>query len=380
MSETNQRDEDSFDELDDESSDDTSANEALGEKKSALPNDLTANKVVLNEQSIKALQGVAETARKVVDASFTFGDTVQKVSLALPKISDGLTVVLTRFAKYSSIFYRSEAFESFKRTTRSIIEALPDYMETMEKLCRSMQGALESFEYLNLLIRSEWPLYLVANEAMSLEIRELGEAERGSVADAVAEIACRHLGDSWIELVREQWCEPGDLTSGEAQVLSTALDHHLKGEYFASTALLMCMSEGLVEKYCGEVEKLEGEDLELFNKEAPGYGLKELGESGRRNRNGIFIKDKMVVLVMQVETGALIWKAASSYVINTVFANGEVGGADDRHPRRNKICHGGQTEYGTIEHSLKAILTVDVIIRLGRVIAAYREGEYGKEC
>lgn len=34
-------------------------------------------------------------------------------------------------------------------------------------------------------------------------------------------------------------------------------------------------------------------------------------------------------------------------------------------PLRNKICHGVQTNYGTEEHSLKAILAINLITRLG---------------
>ena len=33
-------------------------------------------------------------------------------------------------------------------------------------------------------------------------------------------------------------------------------------------------------------------------------------------------------------------------------------------PLRNKICHGDQLNFGTEEHSLKAILTVDMLIQL----------------
>ncbi len=35
------------------------------------------------------------------------------------------------------------------------------------------------------------------------------------------------------------------------------------------------------------------------------------------------------------------------------------------HPCRNKICHGIQLNFGTREHALKSILTIDMMIRLG---------------
>ena len=46
---------------------------------------------------------------------------------------------------------------------------------------------------------------------------------------------------------------------------------------------------------------------------------------------------------------------------------------------RNKICHGAQTEYGTVEHSLKAILVTDIVIRFGAVIFAGK-AEGARDC
>ena len=57
---------------------------------------------------------------------------------------------------------------------------------------------------------------------------------------------------------------------------------------------------------------------------------------------------------------------------DTTFANAMDVDLAAHNPLRNKICHGQQTEYGTQEHSLKAILVTDIVIRYG---AAILEGQ-----
>ncbi|WP_418238584.1 hypothetical protein [Ellagibacter isourolithinifaciens] len=54
--------------------------------------------------------------------------------------------------------------------------------------------------------------------------------------------------------------------------------------------------------------------------------------------------------------------------MGVTFANAMDVDLAARNPLRNKICHGQQTEYGTQEHSLKAILVTDIVIRYGAVI------------
>ena len=45
-------------------------------------------------------------------------------------------------------------------------------------------------------------------------------------------------------------------------------------------------------------------------------------------------------------------------------------------PLRNKICHGLQTNYGTLEHSPKAMLAVDIVIRLPGMVRANNIREF----
>ena len=65
----------------------------------------------------------------------------------------------------------------------------------------------------------------------------------------------------------------------------------------------------------------------------------------------------------------MYWDAACKYIADTMLTSEKDWEllADDN-PLRNKICHGLQTNYGTEVHSLKAILAVDLLLRLGAIV------------
>lgn len=80
----------------------------------------------------------------------------------------------------------------------------------------------------------------------------------------------------------------------------------------------------------------------------------------------LYAKDKLLVLLVRTDNGMWVWDAATSYISDVVLTNDkDQHGLAAHNPLRNKICHCEQTNYGTREHSLKAILAIDIVMRLG---------------
>lgn len=63
---------------------------------------------------------------------------------------------------------------------------------------------------------------------------------------------------------------------------------------------------------------------------------------------------------------------AIGYIVGVTLTNDMDDELAAHNPLRNKICHGVQTEYGSLEYSLKAILVTDIVIRC---VAAALEGQ-----
>ena len=126
----------------------------------------------------------------------------------------------------------------------------------------------------------------------------------------------------------------------------------------------MNILEGLIEKYAPQNKPLDGEQTELFNTYARQLGLKETIDKGKhRNLNNI--KDKVLLILISSESGWLAFNKAVDYLVRVTLTNSMNFDLAAHNPLRNKICHGEQTEFGTLEHSLKSILVTDLIIRYG---------------
>lgn len=96
-----------------------------------------------------------------------------------------------------------------------------------------------------------------------------------------------------------------------------------------------------------------------------------MGLSRKRNgkpRELTNAKDKVLVMVVLSENGWYTFEHAAEYIVGVTFTNAMDADLAAHNPLRNKICHGQQTEYGTQEHSLKAILVTDIVIRYGTAI------------
>lgn len=74
-------------------------------------------------------------------------------------------------------------------------------------------------------------------------------------------------------------------------------------------------------------------------------------------------KTQLLWFITDAEDGILYWIKAIEYIYNTILTSKESMN-ESSHPYRNKVCHGIQMNFGTKEHALKSILTIDMMIRL----------------
>jgi hypothetical protein len=69
------------------------------------------------------------------------------------------------------------------------------------------------------------------------------------------------------------------------------------------------------------------------------------------------------------DKGHVTYDLIIDYIKDTILTStGKYEDIAEHNPLRNKICHGQQTNYGTMEHALKSILCVDLVVKLGEII------------
>lgn len=225
---------------------------------------------------------------------------------------------------------------------------------------------------LSVLTKTQWPMYLVDNPKACDQIDSLPDDAPDEVLKSrVDQIAFECLDEQWLDETRAIWESHEEISEGEMRLLVSALKRHRKQDYEGSVSLLMNIFEGLIQKYAPNDKALNEEQEEVFDKIAKRHRVDSLYSEGKRRklRN---IKDKVLLMLVTSENGWLTFDNAINYLVDITLINRMDNALAAHNPLRNQICHGKQTEFDTLEHSLKAILVTDLIIRYG---GALREGQ-----
>lgn len=218
---------------------------------------------------------------------------------------------------------------------------------------------------LSVLTKTQWPMYLVDNPKACDQIDSLPDDAPDEVLKSrVDQIAVECLDEQWLDETRAIWESHEEISEGEMRLLVSALERHRKQDYEGCVSLLMNIIEGLIDKYAPDGKALNEEQEEAFDIYAKQHRVATLYSEGKRRklRN---IKDKVLLMLVTSENGWLVFDSAINYLVDITFINSMDIALAAHNPLRNQICHGKQTEFDTLEHSLKAILVTDLIIRYG---------------
>lgn len=218
---------------------------------------------------------------------------------------------------------------------------------------------------LSVLTKTQWPMYLVDDPKACDQIDSLPDDAPDEVLKSrVDQIAFECLDEQWLDETRTIWQSHEEISKGEMRLLVSALERHRKQDYEGCVSLLMNIFEGLIEKYAPNGKALNEEQEEAFDIYAKQHRVATLYSEGKRRklRN---IKDKVLLMLVTSENGWLVFDSAINYLVDITFINSMDNALAAHNPLRNQICHGKQTEFDTLEHSLKAILVTDLIIRYG---------------
>lgn len=285
--------------------------------------------------------------------------------------------------------------ESARKFANAITTSLPDYSKLFNdvlppiahfaELARGITSAVDfglfveavrpvalRVQRVELLDRVGWPLYLVDSKSLCNELDVLtGDVSDDELRQSVSRIAAENLGLEWLKDTRACWAGHKELGVGKYALLSRALNRHESGDYEGCVALLMNLFEGLLNMYMPITKAPDEERKKLFDWHAEELGITSTDRKNGGARELVSAKDKVLLLVVCADDGWCALEHAMRYIVKVILTNEMDEEVAAHNPLRNKICHGIQTEYGTLEHSLKAILVTDIVIRYG---AAALEG------
>lgn len=223
------------------------------------------------------------------------------------------------------------------------------------KIVTSFQEALIPIHYLNLLERLKWPIFLIDDDMLREKIM-LACTEKEDL-EKVKNIIFDYCTNEFLQTLEDDWSHCEVISEARQPVLKEAILMHNQGYYYASTSMLMCQVYGVASDIVHFAKKNDlqiADDMKDFAAEHFTIKREDIDTE----------KGKIMQMVIITESGMLLWDAMATYLKNEILCSSESKKRWATQPLRNKICHGDQLNFGTKEHSLKAILTVDMLIQL----------------
>ena len=288
-------------------------------------------------------------------------------------INSGIRALYEPFKTF--LDYQQQLYEK----TRPVLEAFGNQFAEYSKKLSALKipaikfsneflRVLNDISYISILTKISWPLFLVDdNEVKDIVFRLCGQKNDNYPLDELASEITSFFTNEKIDEISMKW---KDILSDDLDryaVLTVAVKLHKEENYYGSTALLMCQLDGLIAdvlQYVDEHDLKQDEELEKYLCESVDIKFKDHRDN--LNKAKPSEKHMLIQLVAVPETGTFYWKAVNDYICRVVYLSKdeECAKYQNHNPLRNKICHGYQTNFGTEEISLKAIMTMDLILNL----------------
>lgn len=312
-----------------------------------------------NEDSLEKL----EQSMKKLDAikNDIVSSQLQQLSDTMQKINDSVSAIQSDVMK-AVIDLGNRIAELVSSIDFSSI--LNQCYEIMEPL----QEVTALVEYIDLLERLKWPVFLIDDDALRQDI--LTACADREDEEAVREIIFLYCSDDFLKAMEDDWNSCEAISAERKPILSEAMLMHKQGYYYASTSMLMCQVYGVASDIVNLAKK---NGLEIYDDEKD--FVAEYFEIKRADID--HEKGRLLQMTVMTESGMVLWNAMARYLQSEILCSSESEKRWATQPLRNKICHGDQLNFGTKEHSLKAILTIDMLIQLAyeieRIIEIHKD-------
>ena len=277
------------------------------------------------------------------------GETINNMQAPLRQIAENVRIA--NQALVAAV--QSDVVQNALQFGQSIAKLVASYDFT--PMLKKFSEAMIPIKYIDLLERLKWPVFLIDDEDLRNKI--LLACNEQEDADAVREIIFEYCSNEFLEAMEQDWNACPALKEMRKPISLEAIQLHKSGFYYASTSMLMCQVYGVASDIV-DIAKKHNLNLDNDMKDFVSEHFEIKPEDIDKE------KGKLMQMVAMTESGILLWDAMAGYLKNEILCSSDSKQRWATQPLRNKICHGDQLNFGTEEHSLKAILTVDMLIQL----------------
>ena len=224
---------------------------------------------------------------------------------------------------------------------------------------------INDISYIELLGRLKLPIFFINNGELKEQINKC--CEKNDNKEEATTLAIKYCDLTFINSLKNKWENISFIKKERINILCEALSLHNEKRFYASTSIMMCQIYGIGAEILNIAnEKGLQVDNETYLLMQEYFGSKPKSQNNPKVRSE---KWNLVSMTTLTDSGYLIWNKIAEYLANDILVSGKVTEQQmQTQPLRNKICHGEQLNFNTEEHSLKAVLLIDILIELAYCI------------
>ena len=214
--------------------------------KISVPSDLVNMPTFsLPAETISALQGIQELQSSMASSVSAVIENYNMFQSSLSSVCENAKAISSAFSKlpdYASMV--QGMYPAIQQITERIREATKGI--DIKALAESMRPLALKARRIEILDKTNWPMYLANEEALSAALDSLPDNMTDEdLREQVTAIACEHLDSDWLAEIKERWLDHSEISPGEMRLLSSAFERHAKGDYEGCVSLLMGLFEDL---------------------------------------------------------------------------------------------------------------------------------------
>ena len=277
-------------------------------------------------------------------------NTAKRIHEQYPQIERTLLSLYNTYQKIDTSILRQLTEPLYIASTQS--NAIVVGIKTFEAWQKEQKTA-NRLRYIEMLSNKKWPLFFIKDEAFTNTV--LKAFDDGTDNSNICAIVSEYFNKGFLNRIEKRWKNNTVIRSERKPILMEAIEMHRAGYYYSSVSSLMCQVYGVASDII-DVEKQYGLVVSGEHKEkvARAFKIEEKSidsEKGKIAQSFLFIRHSVFT-----------WQAVIHYLNSEILCSSESKKRWAGQPLRNKICHGDQLNFGTLEHSLKAILVVDMLM------------------
>lgn len=149
-------------------------------------------------------------------------------------------------------------------------------------------------------------------------------------------------------------------------LLRQGVEVYQEGNCAAANALFMTQMGGMIRDIYNKLSEIHKFTRKEKNEIKRAFKLEKCYDDSE--------KVMLAEIISEQEGGIMIWYQVVKFFLKYIYSSGEK--YMDEFPKRHMICHGIQTNFDTMEMSLKMILCMDILAELAWRIQKMKEENY----